>query len=148
MLVVVGEMTFSENLRNQRLNDAYHDRLHLILKGIEKDSIVLVQYYKEKYHHTYRAAIAFRDWLLKSNVTPRFVDVYTVGVHSRKSYIIFKRVLSPNYQVGILSGRPLYYSPKRWFLSKKGFYLVNKNFFGFLYGKLFPFQLVASNGNE
>jgi hypothetical protein len=145
MLVVVGGPIISQQTRKNGLTAADRAKSRLIEKGIEKDSIFLVQYTEGQYHHTYRSAIALKDWLSKSNPDSHFIDIYTVGVHARKSYITFKRVLSPYYEVGVLSGKPLYYCPQTWFLSKKGIFLVYKNFFGYLYGKLFPFDFWLYN---
>lgn len=143
MIVVVGGP-----LRHSTWSSTYRTRARMLALGLDKNSIIPVQHHNGTYHQTYWSAIALKDWLLKSKISTRFVDIYTVGVHSRKSYTIFNRVLSPAFKVGVISGTPLYYRPGSWFLSKTGIYLVFKNFFGYLYGKFFPFYLLAPDTDK
>ena len=84
---------------------------------------------------TLSSARTVKRWLETSEPLPRSVDVFTVGVHARKSWTIFRRVLGKEYQVGIIAGTEQSYDPHRWVLSRRGLWIVTRNFVGYLYSK-------------
>jgi hypothetical protein len=55
---------------------------------------------------TYASALTVRDWLIRSKLSIKHFDVFTVGVHARKSWILFQHALGDNYHVGSSRERP------------------------------------------
>lgn len=88
---------------------------------------------------TYASALTVRDWLIRSKLSIKHVDVFTVGVHARKSWILFQHALGDNYHVGVIAGTPMFYNPNQWLLSPNGIRLVARNLGGYLYSKLLTF---------
>jgi len=82
---------------------------------------------------TYGGAEAVRQWLKKQNAPVSQVDVFTVGVHARKSQFLYQRALGPGVEVGVIAGTPLYYNPRLWFVSPQGIRLVARNLTGYVY---------------
>src|SRR6266699_757420 len=91
---------------------------------------------------TLATASEFRRWLDSSATQVCCVDVFTVGVHARKSWVLFRYVLGDHYRVGIISGSG---DPdnrgKPWFLSAGAIWTVVRDLAGYVYAKL----LVLSN---
>jgi len=93
----------------------------------------------EEGYRTLASAAAVKRWLADSD-SPRFVDVFTAGVHARKSWAVFRYALA-GYRVGIISGNEYIYNPTFWFFSTTGIWYVVRNFAGFLYSKFWiPFN--------
>jgi hypothetical protein len=84
---------------------------------------------------TYTTALAVRHWLSTLQKPVCCVDDFTEGVHSRKSWIIFRYALGNQYRVGIIAGIPASYSPTNWFLTSRGIYIVVRNLVGYAYSK-------------
>lgn len=81
-------------------------------------------------------ATAVKRWLTDSGTSVCCVDVFTGGVHARKSWVLFRHALGDRYRVGIISGEPRSsYHRKSWFLSATGIRLVVRNLAGYVYAK-------------
>lgn len=100
-------------------------------KGLEPPMI-----FRDQANRTYYTAVAAKERLTRLQVEADEADVYTVGVHARKSWIFFQYVLSPQYKVGVVSGPELSYDPRIWFGSARGRYLVLRNLAGYIYAKV------------
>jgi hypothetical protein len=95
----------------------------------------------EARNRTFASALAFRRWLQTSGTDVRSVDVFTAGVHARKSWILFQYALGDTYDVGVIAGAEHSYDPQRWLISRRGLWTVSRNMAGYLYSKL---QLVLA----
>lgn len=98
-----------------------------------KDKIVKIAMPYQPAHHTFATANGFKQWFLISGAGTCCIDVYTVGVHSRKSWITFQSVLGSHYRVGVIAGPETSYNPKYWLLSPRGLWIVARNLAGYLY---------------
>lgn len=98
-----------------------------------KDKIVRIAMPYQPANHTFATANGFKQWFLISGAGTCCIDVYTVGVHARKSWITFQSVLGNNYRVGVIAGPETTYNPKHWLVSRQGLWLVARNLAGYLY---------------
>lgn len=98
-----------------------------------KDKIVKIEMPYQPTKHTFATANGFKQWFLISGEGTCCVDVYTVGVHARKSWITFQSVLGSNYQVGVIAGPETSYNQKYWLASPRGLWIVARNLAGYLY---------------
>jgi hypothetical protein len=80
---------------------------------------------------TYSGALAIRSRLRNTQV--RSINVFTSGVHARKSWILYQKALPPDVSVGIISGKHSIYPVPHWWRSGRGIYLIVRNTFGYLY---------------
>lgn len=81
---------------------------------------------------TFTSAISLRTWLLDNNFKFNDANIVTLGVHSRRSLMVFKKVF-PENNLGVLSVRNNDYEPDRWFLSSEGVKTVITETISFLY---------------
>jgi len=86
-------------------------------------------------NRTYATAVTFRSFAEQSGLPIHSVDVFTQGVHSRKSWILFRKALGDRYAVGIISGPERSYDPTYWFISRRGLRIVSRNVIGYAYFK-------------
>jgi len=128
-LVVIGsQIDASDTSRNYA--DLAVENLAKLGAGQNKVVKIATPYQSET--RTFAEAEAFRKWLLGSGVETCCIDVFTVGVHARKSWITFQAVLGNTYHVGVIAG-PEEYNPKYWVVSRRGLWLVLRNLTGYLY---------------
>jgi hypothetical protein len=104
--------------------------------GLDTRNLVKISVPDNSSGRTLGRAIAVRSWLDSSGVSACCVDVFTVGVHARKSWILFRHVLGNRYRVGIVAGNEFRYHPRFWFISRTGIWIVSRNLAGYLYSKL------------
>lgn len=131
-LVVIGsQINASHNSTNHA--DLAADVLER--EGTAGDKLVRIAMPYESANRTFATARAFKQWVLSSVPATCCVDVYTVGVHARKSWITFRSVLGPGYSVGVIAAPETSYNPKYWLLSRRGLWLVARNVSGYLYSK-------------
>jgi len=100
-----------------------------------KNKIVRIAMPYQPANHTFATANGFKRWFLISDAGACCIDVYTVGVHARKSWITFESVLGSNYRVGVIAGPETSYNPKYWLVSRRGLWIVARNLAGYLYTK-------------
>lgn len=106
--------------------------------GVDRSRLRTVSQATSGTGRTYGSALAVRDWLRRERPDVRSIDVFTVGVHSRKSLILFSKALSPGVAVGIIAGRESAYANGRWWASRTGWYIVLRNSVGYLQALLQP----------
>lgn len=133
-------MTVGGPLRNKngKKYDSYaeHAADVLVRLGVDKNKVKIIGN-KEINNNTASSALSLKRWLQHSNLNIVEMDVFTLGVHARKSFVIFKKVFKDYAEIGIISGQEMQYNPKFWFFSNRGIYLVFRNFIGYLYAMLF-----------
>ena len=85
---------------------------------------------------TLASATAVKRWLSSSGISVCCVEVFTKGVHARKSWILFRRALGDGYRVGIIAGSDESYDRRFWFFSTRGIRIVVRNLAGYMYSTL------------
>lgn len=98
-----------------------------------KNKIVKIAMPYQPSKHTFATANGFKQWFQVYDAATCCIDVYTVGVHARKSWITFQSVLGSNYQVGVIAGPETTYNPKYWLVSRRGLWIVARNLAGYIY---------------
>jgi hypothetical protein len=106
--------------------------------GLEEKFIIALSATEVEKHRTYTSAAAFKSWMLKHSPKTQRINVFTLGVHARKSKVIFRKVMGPQVQVGVIAGAEAAYVPSRWWLSSLGIKLVIRNAVGYLYAAVWP----------
>jgi hypothetical protein len=69
---------------------------------------------------TFLSAVVLREWARREGVTLDAIDLFTAGVHARRSRMMFAQALGPTVTVGVLAAPARYYDPERWWASSNG----------------------------
>jgi hypothetical protein len=69
---------------------------------------------------TYLSAIAVRAWAQRSGVRLGAIDLYSVGVHARRSWLLYRMAFGDEVEVGVLAAQPSDYDAQRWWGSSAG----------------------------
>ena len=82
----------------------------LIQYGIGPDKIIPVTAERVVYNRTFCSALAVKEWLEKNEITVEGINLYSLGIHSRRSWITYRNLLEKEYPVGVISGEQKFYS--------------------------------------
>ena len=83
---------------------------------------------------TYYKALAVKKRLDKIGFTQTSIDVASIGVHARRSWILFKRAF-PLMDVGVISITPNSYDTSRWWLFSEGVRSVISESIAYIYAR-------------
>ena len=108
----------------------------LIALGFDSNKIVTVPTPKVLRNRTAASALALRQWFASTDVSIKAINLYSSGVHTRRSWLLFKRVLAPEIEVGTISHPPTRYNAKYWWTTSEGFKSVICEVISYVYAKL------------
>jgi len=61
-----------------------------------------------------------REWAERSGAKLDSVDVFSSGVHSRRTWLVYGLAFGPKTRVGILAATPSTYDPAAWWRTSVG----------------------------
>ncbi|NES75289.1 MULTISPECIES: ElyC/SanA/YdcF family protein [Okeania] len=92
----------------------------LIALGVDPDRVVAIPTPQVVKYRTAASAIAVKEWLKTSHMKVNSINIYTLGPHARRSWMIYRNIFSPDIQVGVIALEPKDYNPHRWWQSSAG----------------------------
>jgi hypothetical protein len=104
------------NWRNFALRSAAYLRSH----GVTEVPVIAVQAPDTKKDRSYLNALMVREWAQREGVALTAVDVYSAGVHARRSRMVYRMALGDGVEVGAMAARPGDYDDERWWASSTG----------------------------
>lgn len=73
---------------------------------------------------TFTSALETKKWMQAHGGIPRRVTVLSLGPHSRRTWLLYRKAFGPSAEVGIIAAEPEDYEPARWWASSNGFRAV------------------------
>jgi len=73
---------------------------------------------------TFFSAVVVRDWAARQRIRLDAVDLLSVGVHARRSRMMFRAAFGPGVEVGVIAAQPSFHDPQRWWKTSMGAKLV------------------------
>ncbi|MEO7008885.1 MAG: hypothetical protein ABI156_07065 [Caldimonas sp.] len=71
-------------------------------------------------NRTYLSALMVREWARSAGVALDAIDLYSAGVHARRSRLVYRLAFGPAVEVGVLAATPPGFDPQRWWSSSAG----------------------------
>lgn len=105
----------------------------LIALGFDPDKLVAVPAPEVIRNRTLASAAALRQWIGDSNLKVESINIYSLDVHARRSWLILKQALSPEIKVGVIAAEPLNYDPRKWWTSSCGVRSVISEAIAYIY---------------
>jgi len=84
---------------------------------------------------TYGAALALGAWLKRERPAVRSINVLTEGCHGRRTRLLYRKALGPEFEVGIISVPNPDYEPRRWWHYSEGVREVLGEFTAYVYAR-------------
>ena len=105
--------------------------------GMPDDSVVAVSSPTALSDRTYTAALAVKKWLATNASPGASVNVFTLGPHGRRSWLLFQKALGGGAKVGVIAVSDTEYDPVHWWRSSEGARDVLSEAIAYVYVKLF-----------
>lgn len=137
-LVTVGVPIGEDEESGGQENSAERAARELRELGVDAKRVIVLPIVNVTRHRTYASALTLKSWLGRSNIETTGVNVFTRGVHARKSLLLFKRALGPGTHVGVIAGTENTYDPDYWWTSVRGIHMVLRKTIGYLYAEFWP----------
>ena len=88
--------------------------------GVESIPVVAVPAPESARDRTFLSAVLVRDWLARQGGAVDAVDVFSGGVHARRSRRLFQIAFGPEVDVGVFPAPPHRYALERWWTTSEG----------------------------
>lgn len=105
----------------------------LIALGFDPEHIVVIESKYFPQHRTQNMAIALKQYFATSEIELQSLNLFTLGPHSRRTWLIFRRIFPPKVAVGVLATESLSYESQVWWQSSEGFRAVVGELIAYLY---------------
>jgi hypothetical protein len=102
-ILITGPLDSKERISNDFDSNAELCRNRLIACGIDSNLVIAVPAKRVIFNRTLTSVMAFHNWLKSTNKRVTGINVLTLGVHSRRSWIIYKKIVGSPYEIGIIS---------------------------------------------
>jgi uncharacterized SAM-binding protein YcdF (DUF218 family) len=135
---VVATGGMSDQIWNdQRWSYALESEKQLLRLGVPRSQLLVAVPIETEKQRTYQAAVAVLKAMQAANLRPQSVNVFTLGVHARRSRLVFAKVLGPQCKVGVISWLPSLYLHENWRSSSEHAVDYLKESVGYLFELLF-----------
>ncbi len=101
--------------------------------GVQPEKVVVVPTPDVIKDRTHASAVAFRQWLLNTNLQLESINLLTSDAHARRSWLIYQQVLAPKIKVGVIAAKPQNYDPNKWWVSSEGVRTVISEIIAYIY---------------
>jgi hypothetical protein len=93
---------------------------YLAAHGLADATIDAVSAPASAQDRTFLSAVVVRDWAASQRVRLDSVDLLSVGVHARRSRMMFRAAFGPGVEVGVIAAQPALHDPQRWWKTSIG----------------------------
>ncbi|MBD2205507.1 YdcF family protein [Calothrix sp. FACHB-1219] len=105
--------------------------------GLPPDKVVAVSSPMVIKDRSYASVIELQHWLSQSHLHPKSINLLSLDVHTRRSWLVFKKILSPQIQVGAIATKTQEYDPQQWWFYSQGVRSVIYETIAYIYAILF-----------
>lgn len=92
----------------------------LLSQGLDVTKLIVIPAPASAQNRTFLSAVMVRDELLSQNKRPISMDIYTQGVHARRTYTLYKMAFRDDDNIGIYASQPDKYDLKTWWRTSEG----------------------------
>jgi hypothetical protein len=105
--------------------------------GFDSNQLVAVPAENVKRDRTYTSALAVKSWIDRTHPEIKAVNLYTSGVHARRSWLLYQKAFNSKIRVGIISADDPEYDHDDWWKSSAGVRKVMSEIIAYVYVQLF-----------
>jgi len=132
-LYVTGGPLETGGFLSQYRNFAEHGAAILAGMGISKGMIEAVPAPSVRRDRTYTSALALKSRLQQQNTSVTGINLVSLGVHSRRSRLLFQEVFGAEPRVGIIAVENRSYDPAHWWRYSNGVRAVVDELAAYIY---------------
>ena len=114
--VIVGG-PISNDFHGIDTNYAQRAAGYLRQQGLPEEKIAIVAAPYSAQDRTFLNAVMVREWFEQNDAQVSRLDVFSSGVHTRRSRDIYRLAFEDDVDIGVIASRPLHFDPRRWWRS-------------------------------
>ena len=92
----------------------------LLEEGADRGELLVAPGPDVQRHRTFAALAALKAKLEEEGVEVRGLNVYTSGIHARRTQLVCEKLFGPDVAIGVFSLTPVSYDPERWWATSAG----------------------------
>jgi len=93
---------------------------YLKRRGLTDATVVAVPAPATDHDRTYLSATTVRDWLDSNASSTAALDLFTLGVHARRTRAVYRLAFGPRVEIGVLAARPADWDVDHWWRTSGG----------------------------
>jgi hypothetical protein len=113
--------------------------------GLDAEKVLAIPFNVVDNHRTQGSATDLQRWLAITDLPIKSINLVTLGVHSRRSWLLFHQVLEPRIKIGIISIEPQHYEPNQWWKSSEASRTIISESIAYLHIRLSAMQFGADS---
>lgn len=98
-----GRLDGKRRTSNNFDSNARQVKNRLISMGMDSSRVIATSGNKVRINRTLTSAVAFRDWQQSSEIKITGINILTVGMHARRTWMTYNKILDEKYKIGIIS---------------------------------------------
>lgn len=99
----IGALGGKNRIFNNYDSYAQLARNRLITMGMDSSLVIAIPGKIVKINRTLISALAFRDWLDTVDLEINGINILTLGLHARRTWMTYNKILDSSYRIGIIS---------------------------------------------
>jgi hypothetical protein len=108
--------------------------------GLEPEKVVAVPVTRVIKDRTYASAAEFEQWLSNSDLKVESINLFSFDTHTRRSWLLYKKILAPKIKVGVIAAKTRDYNPNKWWVSSEGVRTVMSETIAYIYARFLNWQ--------
>ncbi|MBD2339078.1 YdcF family protein [Calothrix sp. FACHB-156] len=89
---------------------------------------------------SYASANEFSRWLANSEFKGESINLFSWDAHTRRSWLLFQKLLTPHTQVGAIASTNRDYNPQQWWRYSQGVRTVLDEAIAYIYAQFFNWK--------
>jgi hypothetical protein len=107
----------------------------MLKRGWDLQHVVSLPSKAVKRDRTYTSALALREWISRTGMDVRGINIYSLGPHARRTRLLFRAALGSEKEIGVISGEDESYDSKKWWTTSQGVRKVLDEAIAYLYAR-------------
>jgi hypothetical protein len=104
-------------------------------QGLTSEEVEMVPTFKVDRDRTYASALVLRDHFREKGFSPQSLNVVTLGVHARRTRLLYEKAFGNEVKIGIIAMPNLEYDTRHWWKYSEGVKEVFSESLGYVYAR-------------
>ncbi len=136
-VITTGGPIYNEFERWGETQYAGRARSYLVRNGLPADVVIAAPAPASAQDRSFLSAVMVRDWVLRSGLMTDAIDIFSSGVHSRRTRALYQLAFGPQVRVGVFAATPSARHPEAWWRTSAGVKEVPTEAIAWLWTTLF-----------
>ena len=123
----------NRNINPQYDSHAAKAAAFILSQGFDANKLSTAPAPASAQNRTFLSAVKVRSWFRDNNINPESFDVFSSGVHARRTHQLYQIAFSDETQIGIIPAKTDRYQLKTWWQSSDGIKSVLTELIGVAY---------------